>query len=192
MKKQLLRALAVLSFAGCAASAQAALINAPLPTNTFITQGGLDWAWAFPLPAANGVDLSFQSAFGWRLPTLAELAAAPLATDFMFTGANVTLGGTDPLSGATFSATNAALTGAAACATPYFSNAYRHCDWQDGNGQTYAPWAGTPGAQSFADQLLVRVNNSVAVPEPTTLALLGFGLLGLGMNRRKSAKNQNA
>lgn len=31
-----------------------------------------------------------------------------------------------------------------------------------------------------------------AVPEPTTVALLGLGLLGVAVSRRKSAKNKNA
>jgi len=78
-----------------ASPATAALVNAPLPTNAFIHFGGLDWAWASPLPADGGgfgagyqIDLSFQAPLGWRLPTLAELAAAPDAVDFLFAGAN--------------------------------------------------------------------------------------------------------
>lgn len=168
------------------ASTQAALVNAPVANSAYISMGGLDWAWAYPLPASFGLDLSYQSQFGWRLPTLAELAAAPLATDFMFASANVPLGGSDPLTGASFSAVNAALTGAAACATPYFSNSYRHCDWQDGNGQPWQPWAGSAGAQSFADQLVVRAGAS-QVPEPASLALVGLALAAAGWMRRRGA-----
>ncbi|MPN13636.1 hypothetical protein SDC9_160959 [bioreactor metagenome] len=174
---------ALLASAAIAGNAHAALVNSALPTNTYITESGLDWAWAFPLPAAAGLDLSFQSSFGWRIPTLAELALAPDATDFMFAGANVPLHGVDPVSGAYFSATNAALTGAAACATPYFSNSYSHCDWQDGQGQPLAPWAGLQGAQGFADQLVVR---NAQVPEPASIALIGLGLIGLVGSRRKA------
>ncbi|NRR28779.1 PEP-CTERM sorting domain-containing protein [Oxalobacteraceae bacterium] len=177
-----------IALAMCAAigSAQAALLNAPVASNAYITFNNLDWAWAFPLPAADGLDLSYQAQFGWRLPTEAELASAPLATDFVFAGANVPFHGSDPVSGAYFAATNSALTGAAACATPYFSSTYSHCDWQDGNGQLYAPWAGTSGARSFADQLVVRV---AAVPEADTYAMLfaGLGLLGVAARRRKQA-----
>lgn len=174
-------ALAVVLAANFSA-ANAAIIDAPVAANAYIKFGGLDWAWAFPLPAADGLDLSTQAQYGWRLPTAAELALAPNATDFMFAGANVALGGVDSATGAFFAGTNASLTGAAACATPYFSNTYSHCDWQDGNGQLYAPWAGTTGARSFADQLVVR-----AVPEPETYAMMGVGLLALlAMRRRKS------
>src|ERR1700738_4922885 len=69
---------------------KAAFVETPLPSNTYIDLGGLDWAWAYPFPASYpGFDLSYQSQFGWRLPTAAELAAAPNAIDFLFPRANV-------------------------------------------------------------------------------------------------------
>ena len=176
-----------------------AIINSPVPASAYITQGGLDWAWAFPLPAANGLDLTYQSTQGWRIPTATELASAPNAADFLKAGGNVPFNGTDPVSGASFTATNAAYTAAAsagACATPYFGNGYSHCDWQDGNGQPSQPWAGLPGAQSFADQLVVRGTQAAAVPVPVplwgplglALASAGVGLAGMfAARRRKSA-----
>jgi hypothetical protein len=111
------------------------------------------------------------------------LASAPLATDFLFAGANVPFNGTDPVSGATFSAVSADYTAAAsagAVATPYFNNVYHHADWQDGLGETFGPWAGMAGANSTADQLVVRT-----VPEPASLPLLALGGAGLLLRRRR-------
>ena len=98
--------------------------------------------------------------------------------------------GSDPVSGATFAATNAAYTGAGACATPYFSLSFLHCDWQDGNGQTFPPWAGLPGAFDFADQLVVRFDVD-ATPIPAALPLFAsaLGLGGLIGWRRKRRAN---
>ena len=156
MKKLLNYALIIITSFACS-TVYAANVETELPSNTFISQNGLDWAWAFPLPeSGSGFDLSFQSQFGWRLPTAEELQNAPLAVDFKFPDANVPLGGTDPVSGATFQATNADLDGPAACATPYFSTSLNHCDWADGLGQPFEPWAGMDGASSSADQLVVR------------------------------------
>lgn len=179
--KRLTIAIALYAAVG---ATQAALVNAPVASNAYITRNNLDWAWASPLPASSGLDLSYQSQFGWRLPTAAELANAPLATDFIFAGANVPLGGVDPMTGANFAAINSALSGAAACASPYFSNSYSHCDWQDGMGQPYGPWAGAPGAPAFGDQLVVR-----AVPETDTYAMLlaGLGVVGALARRRRRA-----
>lgn len=168
--------------AAFAVAPASAAINLPIPTNAYITVNGLDWAWGAPLPNSYFSDaLSYQGTQGWRLPTLAELAFAPVGTDFMFSGANVPLGGSDAASGSSFQATNGALTGAAACAAGYFNTGYSHCDWQDG-GQ---PWAGMNGASSYADQLYVRVSTQ-AVPELATWAMMivGMGAVGVSMRRR--------
>ena len=182
-------ALAAVAIAATAAPASATLINSPVPTNAYVTKGVFDWAWAGPLPFANGIDLSYQSQFGWRLPTAAELDNAPLATDFLFVGANVPFLGVDPISGAFFSATNSNYVDAAsagAVATPYFNTFYSHADWQDGLGQPFGPWAGMPGSVSFSDQLVVRVSATAAVPEPATVASLGLaGLIGLAARFRR-------
>ncbi|WP_293226348.1 PEP-CTERM sorting domain-containing protein [Ottowia sp.] len=184
------RRLLPLALGGVVLGASGAFLNAPVPANAYITQGGLDWAWASPLPAAVApLDLSYQSAQGWRLPTAAELANAPLATDFMKAGANVPLAGTDPVSGAYFAVPNANLTGPAACATPYFSASYHHCDWADGLGQPDGPWA-QPGDVSRRDQLVVRTSGaaSAIAPVPTlgggALVLLSLTLLGVGWLNR--------
>ena len=189
MIRILIGAVAGLALLGATAS-EAAIVNAPLPSNTFITLNGFDWAWASPLPSGHpsaGFDLSFQSQFGWRLPTVDELAFAPDATDFMFTGANVPLGGNDPVTGAWFSATNSNLVGAAACAAPYFNTLIIagpaiHCDWQDGNGQPNGPWFGLPGAPGNGDQLAVRT--IIPLPAAAWLFIGGIGLVGAAAWRR--------
>ena len=180
MKKMMMLFLAVSLFT--IPNLQAAHVETPLPANTFITMNGLDWAWAYPVTATDGgFDLSYQSQFGWRLPTTLELESAPLATDFIFPGANVPLGGTDPVSGAEFQAVNAALDGAAACAAPYFSiSGFDYCDWSDGKGQPYEPWAGLPGDEWWSDQLVVRgemVEEYKPVPTMGQFALILLILL---------------
>ncbi len=167
-------------------SAQAAIINAPVPTNAYITLGNLNWAWAAPL-AFYSVDLSYQSQFGWRFPTVAELLNAPSALDFLFNGANVPLGGSDPVSGANFQFTSATLTGPAALAAPYF-NGLAHGDWGNAPGSlgdNVLPWAGQPGAQDYSESLVVR--SAADVPEPATwlMMLIGFAGLGYTASRRK-------
>ena len=125
-KKTLMGAAAALCLL-TAGQASAAAYNAPVASNAYITIGGLDWAWASPLN--NTVDFSFQGAYGWRLPTAAELLTAPLGTAFQFVGANVNfLTNTDVVSGSEFQYTDASHTGDAACAAAYFSAFYSHCD----------------------------------------------------------------
>ncbi|ARE41662.1 hypothetical protein RGUI_3521 [Rhodovulum sp. P5] len=165
-----------------ASVATAAIYEAPVADNAYITMNGLDWAWAYPVSV--GVDLGYQSQFGWRLATSAELANAPLATDFVFAGANVPLNGTDPVSGSYFRFLNAELDGAAACATAYFSNDYAWCDWANGLGQGMAPWAGMQGAEWYSETLVVR-DAMPDVPLPGAAGLLLAGLGGIAALRRR-------
>lgn len=170
-----------LVFTLVALQAQALPVNIPVPTNALITQAGLDWAWAAPCAPTGSscgvIDLSFQSAFGWRLPTAAEVLNHPLATDFVLAGANVPLGGSDP-NGARFGAGSPG--GDAACAAPYFSTRHRHCDWRNGVSNF---WAGLPSTRFFYESLVVR--RAQAAPEPGTLAMFGLGLAGFGFARRR-------
>ncbi|HEX5379449.1 MAG TPA: PEPxxWA-CTERM sorting domain-containing protein [Phenylobacterium sp.] len=181
-------AIAALAMGG---SAHAAILNAPVPVNAYITYNGLNWAWASPLDFSS-VDLSYQSQFGWRLPTAQELANAPSALMFIFAGANAQLNGAaDPVSGASW-AYAGSYQGAAAVATPYFSSSYYHADFCNGVGSNCGfgeePWAGQPGAVSYSESLVVR-NAGGAVPEPATWAMMicGFGMAGAALRRRRLA-----
>lgn len=187
--KTLIAVAGAVAALGAATTASAAFINTPIPTNAYITIGGLDWAWGSPVVGDDG-QLTFQATLGWRLPTDAELLTAPRNTAFQFVGANVPFNGTAAGSGATFQDLTATYTGAAACATPYFSATYHHCDW--GDGAVGVPWAGQPDSEVNSDQLYVRATlaspTSGAVPEPSTWAMLimGFGALGVMMRRRRA------
>lgn len=186
MKLQLLAAVAVASM-GLAGTANAT-VNLPVPSNAFITIGGLDWAWAAPCGAVDScgdITLAYQGAFGWRLPTAAEFAAHPVAENFVFTGANVPNGGSDSV-GNHFQAGSPGR--AAACAAAYFSTTHTHCDWSDGvAGTWYDP--SISGGQGVPETLVVRYTLGGAVPEPTTWALMigGFGLAGAALRRRRTA-----
>lgn len=175
-------------------SAVAALVDIPLPDGAFIANysgSGLDVAWAGPCaiasPSCGVADLSFQGPLGWRLASAAEaafLGANLLASDFVFAGANVPLGGFSA-NGANFAFGSPG--GAAACASPFFSNQYKHCDWGNAPGSGgvgTVPWSfGQAGESVIAEGILVR-NAGVAVSEPASLAVLGLGLLALGGIRR--------
>ncbi|MGQ5701457.1 PEPxxWA-CTERM sorting domain-containing protein [Sandaracinobacteroides sp. A072] len=180
-------AFAALAAAAFATTPAVAAVNVPVPENATITHNDLVWAWANPCDAYGGcgdIDLSYQSQFGWRLPTAAEFALRPTAMDFVFDGANVPQGGSDAY-GNTFQA--GTPPGDAACAAAFFSINYTHCDWSNGaDGLWYNPEQ--PGT-FYYETLLVRDGGSPAVPEPATWAMLiaGFGMVGAALRRRTIA-----
>jgi hypothetical protein len=182
----MIRKILLAAAAGAAAVPAAAAINLPVPTNAYISFGGLDWAWASPCsptgcngnPAQNALDLSFQGTLGWRLPTMAELAAAPTSANFVFAGANIPNGGADG-NGTIFTGTPG---GDAACAVAYFTNQfYNHCDYNDGAIGAVFGLPGYPGEANVETWVVRGV-----IPEPATWAMLiaGFGLVGTALRRR--------
>jgi hypothetical protein len=191
-----------------AASAHAApLVEAPLPDSAYVTKNGYQWAWMFAVAPDGSYagflpDMGYQASLGWRLPTRTELDLwAPTPSDFLFPGANVPLGGPDPVSDAWFAYPTAALSGPGACASAYFvdRDGYNHCDWGNGPGvgeywdgtglvDLSLPWWNssawaTAGSPTWAETLAVR-----RIAEPATVSLLGLGLAGIGaMRRRRTA-----
>jgi PEP-CTERM motif len=178
-------ALAVTAVAAFAAVPAAAALNVPLAANSYISFGGLDWAWAGPCAPSGGcgdIDLSFQGTLGWRLPTVAEFALRPAQSAFLFVGANVPQGGVDPFSLSRFGSggdTPFDVGSDGACAAAYFGTVWRHCDFGD------TEW--NPGGGNFGAEEAWVVRG--VIPEPATWAMLiaGFGMVGAALRRRATA-----
>lgn len=177
-------------------NANAAFVDQPLPDNAFITKSGLDWAWAgqcAPIEPSCGIlDLSYQSQFGWRLPTAEEMLLVPDVGDFAFDGANTTMlvwpGGYKEFNGPNgeeiwFGLYGEPLTDVA-CAAAYFGTVHKVCDWDEGvigHWWGTAAWAAEPDLIAGQyDTLLVRTS----IPVPAAIWLFGSALTGLGCLRR--------
>lgn len=178
-------------------SSQAALFDVPLPNNAFITLNGFDWAWGANCNANEGtgcdtLDFAFQTGQGWRIAEAGDMDLAPLATDFLFDGANVPYNGVDPITGASFSSggTYDMEMSAGACASAYFTSGDGaiQCNFGNGSGQNINTngWFNQNGeSRFFADVLFVR--DGTVIPVPAAVWLFGSSLIGLvGLARRRS------
>lgn len=138
---------------------------AALPANTYVTNNGLDWTWVSPWGTINeGSYFASPSAHaGWRYATVSELQYlfANLVDDFVN-------GGT-PIQSVSYWELNG-------------TNHVDVGDLQGGYIMSGNNYFNNICLNNVCDVFYVREGN--AVPAPMTLALLGAGLLALGISRR--------
>jgi len=185
--KKILSILSVVAVMAVAGVAPAAIYDAPVPTNAYITINGLDWAWASPFGGEFAIDLVYQAQFGWHVPTANELTKAPIASQFLFSGANVPVNtGLDPVSGAEVSGAPAD----AAIAVPYFNTVFNFAEYYDapGTGGNYDYWNSSVTSDPFDGSEFLLVRNSTQTPIPSAVLLLGSGLACIAAGRRRVRK----
>ncbi len=139
---------------------------ADVPSNLTVSAGGYQWVWASPCaPVQPSCGQALNLTDGWSIPTVSEWQASFSSTADVYN--TFTLNGTGQL-----------------CGSAYFNSGYSHCDSSD--VQAGYIW-GAPlgisnnlgGATNLASETFLVRGGAPAVPEPSSMLLLGSGALGL-------------
>lgn len=163
--KKLCRAIGLAALLPLCGAANAALIADPLASDTYITLGSLDWAWASPVNNQDWYGLNTLMApefhAGWRFATEQEMASRPTLGDFT------------------------RQDGSYIQAAAYWNTYFTHVDAGDlASGYVSSSWGGYWNETLYVRDAGPSQGN---VPEPATLGLLALGLMGIGAARKRQA-----